>query len=160
MAKKTKIKIPLIIAAAIIIIIIVIGLVVLLAGKERAGQEAEKQSELEQIADKIYGFTAEIEKIDGKTLYLNGWVPKQNTTESARITVKGVVTDDTEIVKWKFPENLPQESGQRISAKKTPVTFTALQPGDKIEVAGFSNISENIKNNTEFDLKHIFIIER
>lgn len=158
MAKKTKTKIPLIIAATIVIIIIVIVLVVFLGAKK---EEGESETEKPAIAEEIYGFSAVIKEINNKTLTLEGWVHLADTeTGAAKVTARGVVTDNTKIVKWEFPENLPKEAGKRVSAKETPISFDTLKVGDKIDIGAFNNISENIKNNTEFNLKHIFIIEK
>jgi len=138
----------------------VIALVILFAGKEEgkkeeAGPEAEKPA----IAKEIYGFSAVIKEINDKTLVLEASIPLAGVEKKVTKKITALVTDNTEIVKWKFPEKLPQEPGQRINAKKTPISFSDLKIGDKIEVAGFGNISENIKNGTKFDLKHIFIVE-
>ncbi len=154
-------KLSITIIISILIILLVTGLVFLLTPKKSEAPAEKTNPELKEISDKIYGFTAEIEKIEGKTLHLNGWVPKNTEPpSSARIIVKAVVTDETEIAKIKFPERTEKSQNQEtIPPEKTSMSFDELEVGDEIHILTQENISDNIKNNQSFNLKSIFITD-
>lgn len=156
MAKKVKTKILSLIVAVIILIVVVIILVFVFSAKEESKPGTEELT----IANEIYGFSATIKEIQGKILVLEGQISSADDVEQklVEITAKGVVTDMTKIVKLKFPENVPEDDNEPVYPKETEISFKELKIGDKIDIGAFTNISENIKNNTEFELKHIFII--
>jgi len=157
-SKKAKLKKPIIILIIVLFLLAILATVFCLIKKGR--QESGLDNEELVISEEIYGFTAEITEINGKTLALNGWVPKDTEPPSwARIIVKAVVTDKTEIAKIKFPEKSEQKNKETISPEKTPISFDGLKVGDEIHILAANNISENIKNKTSFNLKSIFITD-
>jgi len=114
-----------------------------------------------EIAKEIYGFSAEIKAINGKTLTLDASIPLADTTKTPeKISVKAVVDDTTKIVKLKFPKDIPADSKAPVYPEETPLNFSDLKVGDKINVAVASNVSDNIKNGTEITLTTIFIVEK
>lgn len=164
MAKATKIKIPFVIAIAIVLIAAAAVLALVFVNGEK--EEKEKAGPEEPIiADEIYGFSAEIKEIKGKTLVLEGWVPLANPeAEPLKTTLTAVVTNETEISKLKFPKETVGEDGKPIQPKRTAMSFSELKVGDKIEIGTTGDIAddlrESIVNQTEFTLKFLFIIER
>ena len=113
-----------------------------------------------EIAKEIYGFSAEIKAINGKTLTLDASIPLADTTKTPeKISVKAVVNDTTKIVKLKFPTEIKDKT-KPVYPEETPLNFSDLKVGDKINVAVASNVSDNIKNGTEITLITIFIVEK
>ena len=152
-----KDKIPLIIGIVLVIALIV--LIIIFGGIEKEGEETSNLKDVD-IAEQIYGFSVEIKEIKGKTLTLEAWIPMADEeAEPIKTTVKAVVTDNTKIVKLKFPENIPEDSEEPVYPEETKMSFDDLKVGEKIDIGTADNISENIKNGTEFEIKHIFIIE-
>lgn len=158
---KAKTNIPLIVVIVIIVVVVVLAIVL---GGKKGGEGPpggpEGGSVLEaNIAEEIYGFTAEIKEIKDKTLTLEGWIPMANIEEEPiKATVKALVTDETEIVKLKFPE-ITEGSEEPVYPEETEMSFDELKVGDKINIATIKNISDNIKNQTEFTVNDIFIVE-
>ena len=151
MAKK-KIELPLIIGIILIIALVVVAIIF---GGKKAGDEVS----LENIADEIYGFSGVIEKIKDKTLTLDAWIPMADIEQNpAKAAVKTLVTDNTKIVRLKFPEDI-SNTNEPIYPEETRILFEDLKIGDKIDIGTADNISEKIKNKQEFEIKHIFIIE-
>lgn len=152
-----KAKLPLIIVIIVVVVLVVVAIV--LGTLKKEGEEETTGLEKAAIAEEIYGFTAEIKEIKDKTLTLEGWITMANTEEEPiKALVKAVVTDDTKIAKLKFPEIL-EDSEEPVYPKETEMSFDELKKGDKINIATIENISENIKNQTEFIINDIFIIE-
>ena len=151
-----KAKLPLIIVIIVVVVLVVVAIVLGTLKKEgEEGTGLEKRA----IAEEIYGFTAEIKEIKDKTLTLEGWIAMANAEEEPiKAIVKAVVTDETNIVKLKFPEIL-EGSEEPVYPKETKMSFDELKVGDKINIATIENISENIKNQTEFIINDIFIAE-
>lgn len=151
-----KDKVPLIIVIVIVVALVV--LVIIFGGKKQGEEPGPKPEEL-AIAEEIYGFSAEIKEIKDKTLTLEGWIAMANPEEKPiRALVKVLVTDQTKIVKLKFPERV-EGSDEPIYPEETEMSFDELKVGDKIDIASIENISENIKNQTEFVINDVFIIE-
>lgn len=154
-------KIPLIIA---IILVVAVVVLVIIFGPEKEGEEATTPEgpTIEQgveIAEEIYGFSGEIKEIKDKTLFVEAWIPLADVeAEPVKAMVKGVVTDQTEIVKLKFPE-VEEDSEEPVFPEETEMSFDELKIGERIDIATIDNISENIKNNTEFNISDIFIVE-
>ena len=165
MAKaKAKTNIPLIIVIVVIVIVIVLAIV--LGSKKGVEEETTipegervSEEELAKISNEIYGFAAVVREVKGKTLVLDAWIASADIEEGpVKILIAGVVTDDTEIVKLEFPE-IAEGSDEPVFPEETEMNFDELKPGDRIDIATIDNISENIKNQTEFNIDDIFIVE-
>ena len=159
-----KAKLPLIIV--IVIVIILIAVDIFLGGDKNNGNNGDNGKINDQslkdveISSEIYGFSAEIKGIKDKTLTLEASI--LTTDESAnpvKTTVRALVVDNTRIVKLSFPEEVPTDLDEPVYPEETELSFGELKVGDKIDVGAVNNVSENIKNGTEFELSHIFIIE-
>jgi FtsZ-interacting cell division protein ZipA len=149
-------NILLIMVIAIIVIVAILLIVFWIAKKEERG--LQKIEEVSGIAEEIHGFTAEIKEIKDKTLTLEGRIPMANSEEEPiKAVVKAIVTDETNIVKLKFPET-PEGSEEPVYPEETKMSFEELKVGDKINIGTIENISENIKNQTEFTIDNIFIL--
>lgn len=158
--KRAKIFILII---AIVVVVAAVVLAIFIAppkigpGKNQKG--AGEATKIE-IAEEIYGFSAEIKKIEGKTLTLDASISLADATKTpTTISVRALVNDATKIVKLKFPTEIKDET-KPVYPEETPLKFNDLKVGDKIDVAAAANISDNIKNSTEFTLTNIFIIEK
>jgi hypothetical protein len=161
-----KSKILLLIIVVVIIIVAVV-LAVILTGKKGPGGEETVPGEgkpIEEgtvIAESVYGFSAEIKGIKDKTLSLDASILLADTTQPPlKVSAKGTVTNDTEIVMLEFPKELSPDPTKPNYPKEIKMSFSDLRMGDKINVGTFTNVSENIKNNTEFPIKNIFIFEK
>lgn len=159
-----KKALPIIIVVIVIVVVVVLAIVLSGGKKEETTEEGitEVLSSLEDvaIAKEIYGFSGTIKEIKDKTFVLEAWISMEDENAApVKTMVKAVVTDQTEITKLKFPE-VPEDSDEPVFPEETAMSFDELKVGDEIDIATVDNISENIKNKTEFDLKHIFIIER
>jgi len=155
-----KDKIPLIIIIVIVVAIVVLAIVF---GGKKEGEEGlpeiEGLPEGVEIAEEIYGFSGEIKEIQDKTLLIQAKILMANPEEEATETmVKAKVTDKTRIAKLKFPE-IPEGSTEPVYPKETEMSFEELKVGDKVDISTIENISENIKNGTEFIVNDVFIIE-
>lgn len=156
-----KNKILLIIVVVIVIAIVILAII--FVGK-KGGSEGTSEAEgtsLEgvEIAEEIYGFSAEIKEIKNKTLLLKAWVSLVDTKKDpVRPMVTAIVNEQTKIVRLKLPEII-EDNTEPIYPKETEMSFDELKVGDKIDIGTIENISEKIKNKTEFILSHIFIIE-
>lgn len=156
-------KIPLIIA---IILVVAVVVLVIIFGPEKEGKEGvtpeEEGPTIEEgveIAEEIYGVSGEIKEIKGKTLMVEAWIPLADVeAQPVKAIVKGVVTDETGIVKLKFPE-ITEETEEPVFPEETEMSFDELKVGERIDIATVDNISENIKNGTEFNISDIFIVE-
>lgn len=148
---------PLLIIVIVILVVLIIIAVILEILKK--GEEEKGLKEIE-IAKEIYGFSAEIKGIEGKTLTLEAWIPLADAErESVKERVKAVVTDQTKIVKLKFPEEIPADSQEPVYSEEQEMKFEELEIGEKIDVAAVDNVSEKIKNGLEFEVNQIFIIK-
>jgi len=156
--KKTKMVLVIII---IVIIIFAVLKFVLLPRKTTPNTNPTGGGAINiEIAKEIYGFSAEIKAINGKTLTLDASIPLADTTKTPeKISVKAVVNDTTKIVKLKFPTEIKDKT-KPVYPEETPLNFSDLKVGDKINVAVASNVSDNIKNGTEITLITIFIVEK
>lgn len=150
---KTKIKIPLIVVIIIVVALVVIAIIFGDVAKEG-------KQDLGNISKQIYGFSAEIKSIKGKTLSLEAWIPMADVEQNPiKASIKAIATDNTKIVRLKFPANIPKDSKEPIYPEETKISFDDLKVGEKIDIGAADNISEKIKNKQEFEIKHIFIIE-
>lgn len=157
---KAKIFI-LIIIIAVVIAAVVLAIVIVppKIGPDKNQKGAGETTKVE-IAKEIYGFSAEIKKIEGKTLFLDASIPSADATKTpTKISVRVLVNDATKIVKIKFPTEIKDKT-KPVYPEETPLEFNDLKVGDKIDVAAATNISDNIKNSTEFTLTNIFLIEK
>jgi len=146
-----KAKLPLIIA--IIVAVVLIVLAVIFGGVKKGAPEKGISLKEADIAEEIYGFSAEIKEIKDNALTLEAWILMADAEEKPiKGIVKALVTDNTKIVKLKFPTNIPEGSEEPIFPEETQVSFGDLKAGDKIDVGTDENVSENIKNETEFAL--------
>lgn len=147
----------------VIIIILVVAIVVAVAvtkpskqnGTNGTGDNTLKNVE---IAKEIYGFSATIKKIDDKVLTLEASIPVV-TGEPIKTTVTALVTDQTKIVKLKFPTEI-EDKTKPVYPEETPLKLSDLTVGEVINVASATNISDNIKNGTQISLTSIFVIEK
>jgi hypothetical protein len=158
--KKAKIFILII---AIIALIAAVVLAIVSAppqigpGKNQAG--AGEITNVE-IASEIYGFTGEIKEIKDNTLTLEATIPLADIQkEPIKITLTALVTDQTKIVKLKFPTTIKDKT-KPVYPEETVIKFSDLKVGDKIDVAAIKNLSEKIENGTEFSLDRILIIAK
>ncbi len=155
-----KDKIPLIIILVIVVAIIVLAIVF---GSKKEGEEGTPETgglpEGVEIAEEIYGFSGEIKEIQDKTLLIEAKILMANPEEEAvETTVKAKVTDLTRIAKLKFPE-IPEGSTEPVYPEETEMSFEELKVGDHVDISTIENISENIKNGTEFVVNDVFIVE-
>jgi hypothetical protein len=162
-----KSKIILLIIVVVIIIAAVVLTVILTGKKGLKGEKGAAPSEgkpIEEgtvIAESVYGFSAEIKGIKDKTLSLDASILLADTTKPPlTVSVKGTITNDTKIVMLEFPKELSADPTKPNYPKEIKMSFSDLRVGDKINVGTFTNVSENIKNNTEFPIKNIFIFEK
>lgn len=153
---KTKI-----ILAAVIIVIIAIIVVVIITkpGKKNGTNDIGDNKSLKnvEIAQEIYGFSAVIKNIDDKILTLEGSIPAASG-EPIKGTVEASVTDQTKIAKLKFPAEIKDKT-KPVYPEETALKLSDLKVGDNVNIASATNISDNIKNGTQFPLTSIFIIE-
>ncbi len=158
--KKAKIFILII---AIVAVIAAVVLAIFIAppkigpGKNQAG--AGEITNVE-IASEIYGFTGEIKEIKDNTLTLEATIPLADAQkEPTKITLTALVTDQTKIIKLKFPTEIKDKT-KPVYPEETVMKLSNLKVGDKIDVAAINNLSEKIQNNTEFSLDRILIIAK
>jgi len=147
----------LLIIVAVLIIAIVAVVVITKSGKQN-GTSDNKSLKNVEIAKEIYGFSAVIKKIDDKVLTLEGSIPVASG-EPVKATVKALVTDQTKIASLKFPTEIKDKT-KPVYPEETALKLSDLKVGDNINIASVINISDNIKNNTQFSLNSIFIIEQ
>lgn len=164
----TKERISLVIA----IIIVMVALVVLAVvfnifekeeGKPETGEPETEGPAVEEvaIAEEIYGISGEI-----KEVYLDRILSVEANIlladpikEPIKEMVRIKVTDQTKILKLKFPEEIPEGSTEPIIPEETEISFDDLKVGDKIDIETINNISENIKNKIEIIASVINIVE-
>jgi len=146
-----KSKLPLIIVIVVVIILIIVALLI----DKEPGEKTNLKSA--DLAEQIYGFTAEIKEIQDKLLILEAWLPAlEEDAELIKGTVTAFATDETEIVKLVFPEDPTSEP---VFPEEIDMAFDDLKVGDKIDIGTIENVYENLKNEEEFELSHIFLIE-
>lgn len=155
--KATKIKIPSIIA---IIIVLVAAAVVLVLVFNCGKKEGEPKAESLDIIDEVYGLYGEIKEIQDKALIVEALILlKDGEKEPIKQEVKILINEETNILKLKFPEEIPEDSTKPIYPKETKISFDDLEVGDKIDIKMAENVAENIKNKTEFAVSIINVIE-
>ena len=148
----------------IVVIIAAVVLAVVLTGKKGPGGEEGKGKPIEEgvvIATEIYGFSAQITGIKDKTLSLDASILLADATQAPiTVPIKVSVTDETKITKLEFPTDIPEGSTEPIYPKETALSLNDLKVGDKIHAVALNNVSENIKNGTEFPLREILMVVR
>lgn len=149
-------KILLIIAIVAIIAIVVVAIILL--GKNKDNEPTKFDEKNVEIAQEIYGFTAVIKNINDQVLTLEGSIPAVSG-EPIKGTVKASVTDQTKIVRLKFPTEI-EDKTKPVYPEEIVLKLSDLKVGDSINIASATNISDNIKNGTQFSLTSIFIIEK
>lgn len=152
-----KTKIILLAIIVVLVVAIVIVVVVVKPSKQNItnNDDALKKTE---IAKEIYGFSATIKKIDDKILTLEGSIPVVSGSP-IKTTLTALITDQTKIVKLKFPTEIKDKT-KPIYPEETTLKLSDLKIGDSINVASAINISDNIKNNTQFSITSIFIVAK
>ncbi|HUT96002.1 MAG TPA: hypothetical protein VMW82_00305 [Candidatus Paceibacterota bacterium] len=150
----------LLISAIVVIIVIVIAVIITKPGKQNGTNNTSDNKSLKnvEIAQEIYGFSAVIKNIDDKVLTLEGLIPAASG-EPIKGTVEASVTDQTKIVGLKFPAEI-EDKTKPVYPEETVLKLSDLKVGDSINIASATNISDNIKNGTQFPLTSIFIIEK
>ena len=142
----------------IIVIILIVALVVLaivFINPKKEGEKVEEEFKPEEetpaIAEEIYGFSGEI-----KEIYLDKILSVETRIlladpekEPIKEMVKIRVTDETKILKLKFPEKIPEGSTEPIFPEKTEISFSDLKVGDKIDIEIPDNVYEKIINKLE-----------
>jgi hypothetical protein len=143
-----------------IVIILVVAIVVVIVITKPGAQNTTNNNSLKNvdIVKEIYGFSATIKKIDDKTLTIEGSIPTISGP-TIKTTIATLVTDQTKIVKLKFPTEIKDKT-KPIYPEETILKLSDLKIGDNINVASTANVSDNIKNGTQFILTGIFIIEK
>ena len=150
-------KILSILAIVVIVAIVVVAIILLYENRSTGPTGADVKDE---IAKEIYGLTGSIKKIGGKTLTLGALIPPLDAQKAqVEATIKATVTDQTKIVKIKFPEDVAADSKQPVYPEETILNFSDLKVGDKIDIGTTENVYEKIINQTEFDINTIYIID-
>jgi len=150
-------KILSILAIVVIVAIVVVAIILLYENQSTGPTGSDVKNE---IAKEIYGLTGTIKKIKGKTLTLEALIPPVDAQKSqVGATIKTTVTDQTKIVKIKFPEDVATDSKEPVYPEETVLNFSDLKVGDKIDIGMTENVYEKIINQTEFDINTIYIIE-
>lgn len=98
-----------------------------------------------------------IKNIDDKILTLEGSIPAASE-ETIKGTVEASVTDQTKIVKLKFPAEI-EDKTKPVFPEETALKLSDLKVGDNVNIVSATNISDSIKNGTQFPLTSIFIVE-
>lgn len=112
------------------------------------------------IAEEFYGLSAEIKGIEGKSLLVEANILLADSTkEPAKKTIKIVATDETKILKLKFPEEIAEDSPEPVFPETTEIEFDELKIGDRIDIESSSNISENIKNKADIVAEIINVLD-
>jgi hypothetical protein len=147
----------------IIVIILIVALVVLAIvfinpkkeGEVEEVKEAEEKVEPEEkgpaITEEIYGLSGEIKEVylDRILLVEAKILLADPRKEPIKQIVKIKVTDETRILKLKFPEEIPEGSIEPIFPEKTEISFGDLKVGDKIDIEIPDNVYEKIINKLE-----------
>jgi uncharacterized membrane protein len=154
-----KIK-TILIAIVIIAIVVIVVIVAIKSGKQNGTNNTNNNDSLKnvEIASEFYGFSATIKNIDGKTLTLEGSIPAASG-EPVTETVKVSVTDETKIVKLKFPTET-EDKTKPVYPEEIVLKFSDLKIGDKIDISSVENIAENIKTDKPIIVNNIFITEQ
>ena len=160
-----KAKIILIAVIVIIIAIVVVAIVTKPGGKNGTNNNGTNNSSNNnntlknvEIAKEIYGFSATIQKINDKVLTLEGSIPVV-AGDPTKVTITALVTDQTKIVKLKFPAEITDKT-KPVYPQETPLKLSDLAVGENINVASATNVSDNLKNGTQFSLTSIFVVEK
>lgn len=155
-----KLKPPLLITIIVVIVLVILA-IILFPTKKKESQESTITSLKDvNIAKEIYGFSAEIKVIKDKTLTLDASIPLTDTTKTPeKISVKAVVNDATKIIKMKFPAE-PAEKDKPVFPQETPLKFSDLKVGDKINIAFRENVSDKLKAGEQLTIKDLFIVEK
>lgn len=148
-------KILLIIVIVVIVAVVVVAIILL--GKNKGTGPTRFDLKNVEIAQEIYGFSAVIKNIDDKILTLEGSIPAASG-EPIKGTVEASVTDQTKIAKLKFPAEIKDKT-KPVYPEETALKLSDLKVGDNVNIASATNISDSIKNGTQFPLTSIFIIE-
>lgn len=148
-------KLLIIIVIVLIVALVVLAIVFISPKKEvEEVKEAEEGVEPEEkspaIAEEIYGLSGEIKEIKDKTLLVEvNIILADPMKEPIKQMVKIKVTDETRILKLKFPEEIPEGSIEPIFPEKTEISFNDLEVGDKIDIEIPDNVYEKIINKLE-----------
>ncbi len=152
--KKRKIK-PLVII--LIILIIAVAVLKIISMVINVFPLSEKPV----LPDEIYGLSGKIIVIQDNVLTVEALILLKDAAKEPIKQDVGVVIDDkTKIFKLEFPkpDQLPKNT-KSINPKATMIRLSDLKVGDKINVQTAANISDNIKNHTEFTAKNITVVE-
>jgi len=152
----------------VIVVIIVVAVIILLTGPKTEDSNVQENGngisedvvipENIDIAKEIYGFSAEIKGIEGKTLTLESLIPLANEEEvPVKIMIKAVVTDNTTIIKYVFSKESSEDPDEAIDPEEIDLTFDDLKVGDKISAGTNENVFEKIKNQEEINMSYIFV---
>jgi len=155
--RKTKI---ILIAIIVVVIAVVVVAIVIKPIKQNGTNNTSDNNSLKsaEIAKEFYGFSAVIKGIDDKTLTLEGSIPAASG-EPVKRTVEALVTDQTKIAQLKFPTEIKDKT-KPVIPEEIVLKLSDLKVGDSIDVASATNISDNIKNGTQFSLTNIFFIAK
>jgi hypothetical protein len=142
------------------VIVIIVVLFILVAAAVVLGIKNKGKPEEPIIAEEFYGLSAEIKEIEGKILLAEANILLADSTkEPIKKTIKIVVTDETKILKLKFPEEIPEDSLEPVFPETTEIEFEELKVGDRIDVETSDNISENVKNEIDIIAEIINILD-
>lgn len=145
----------------IIIVVVVVVLVVLITAFVVVFKKPKTELEPEalEIAEDIPGLAGVIKEIRDRTLLVEANILLTDLEKKPiKQIVKMVVNDETKISKLEFPIEISAGS-EPVSPKEIEISFNDLRIGDRINVLTVSNVSENIKNKTEFAVKAINVVE-
>ncbi len=153
-------KLLIIIVIILIVALVVLAIVFINPKKEGEVEEVEEVKEAEEkvepeekgpaITEEIYGLSGEIKEIKDRTLLVEVNILLTDPMKKPlRQTVKIVTTDETRILKLKFPEEIPEGSTEPIFPEKTEISFDDLKVGDKVDIEIPDNVYEKIINNLE-----------
>jgi len=150
----------------VIVVIIVVAVIILLIGPKTENSNVQENEISEDvvspenidIAEEIYGFSAEIKGIEGKTLTLESLIPLANEDEMpVKVMIKAVVDDNTTITKYVFSKESSEDPDKAIDPEEIDLVFDDLKVGDKISTGTNENVSEKIKNQEEINMSYIFV---
>jgi len=156
-------KLLIIIVIILIVALVVLAIVFINPKKEGEVEEVEEVEEAEEaeekvepeekgpsITEEIYGLSGEIKEIKDRTLLVEVNILLTDPMKKPlRQTVKIVTTDETRILKLKFPEEIPEGSTEPIFPEKIEISFDDLKVGDKVDIEIPDNVYEKIINNLE-----------
>jgi len=146
----------------IILLIIIIIVVVLIAAAIIINPDILTTNSLKNadIAKEIYGFAATIKKINNNILTYEAMIPLADLTkEPIKTTLKTTISDETKIIKLKFPADIINAT-ESVYPEQIPLKLSDLKVGDIINISSTANIYDSLKNGTEFAINDIFIVEK